>query len=103
MCGIGVDCGDDAEICRWKEDGIVNSSGDVIGEHDKEGLGVLDVAIVITSGECVHDIDGGDRLVFGENISIGIASSGYRYNAVRRDGVPFHLVCANVDINDEGR
>ena len=81
----------------------MNSSGDGLGEHGVEGLGVLDVAIVSTSSECVRDVDGGDRLVFGENISIGIASSGYRYNAVRRDGVPFHLVCANVDINDEGR
>ena len=55
---------------------IANSYGDGLGEHGVEGLGVLDGAIVGMSGECVCDVDGGYRLIFGENITVGIASGG---------------------------
>ena len=53
--------------------GIANSFGDGLGEHSVEGLGVLDGAIVGINGECVRDVDGGYRLIFGENTAIGFA------------------------------
>ena len=89
-------------MCFLK-DGIENSHNGVLGEHGIEGLGVLYVAIVGTSGKCVRDIDIGDRLVFSENIAICIASAGKWEDAVRRNGVPFHLACVNSNVNNEVR
>ena len=81
----------------------MNSSGEKIGAHDVEGLGFLDGAIVGTSGKFVRDIDRGYQLIFGENIVIFVASGGDREDAVRRDGIPFHLFCVNSNVNNEGR
>ena len=41
-----------------------------------------------------------DSLVFGEDVSILIASGGDREYAVSRGGVPFHLVHVNVNVED---
>ena len=83
--------------------GIANSSGDGLGYHGVERLGVLDGAILGTSGECIRNFDGGDQLIFGENIVIGIASGGDGENAARRTGIAFHLVCENTNVKNAGR
>ena len=59
-------------MCLFKYD-IANIFGDGLGENGVEGLGVLDGAIVGINGECVRDVDGGYRLIFGENTAIGFA------------------------------
>ena len=59
------------------KDSITNSSGDVLREHGVEGLGFLNSVIVRTGGKCIHDVVGGDLLIFGDNVEIVIASGGY--------------------------
>ena len=59
-------------------------------------------AIVSTSGECVLDVGRGDRLILSENIAIDIYSGGDVEDSVRRDGIPFYLVCTNAKVDNEG-
>ena len=55
------------------EDGITNGPSDRLGDYGVERLGVLDDAIIVTSGECVRNVGGGYKLIFGDNIAISIA------------------------------
>ena len=56
--------------------------------------------VIVTGNECIQDFGGGDSLVFGEDVSIVIASSGDREYAVSRGSVPFHLVHVNANVED---
>ena len=82
-------------------DVLVNGSGDGLGTHGVERLGVLYCVIFSTSSECVHYVGRVDRLIFSENVAIGVASGGYRYDAMGRDGVPFYLFSADGNVDDE--
>ena len=72
--------------------GIAKFSGDGLGENGIERLGVLNCKIISMSSECVLDVGRGDRLIFSENIPIGIASGSVGDDYVRCNGAPFYLV-----------
>ena len=61
----------------------------------------MDGLIVVTGNKFIRGVGGRDSLVFGECVSIGIATSGDREYAVSRSDVPFHLVYVNVNVEDE--
>ena len=61
-------------IFRLLKDDVANGSGDVIGEHGVKSLGVLNFMLISMIGECILDVGRGDRLIFSENIAIGIVS-----------------------------
>ena len=85
------------------KDGIRNSFGDGLGEHVIEWLVFSNITIMSTSGQCVCNVGGGDWLIFGDITASGIASSGDGEDAVRRNGIPFHLLCLNGKNDDEWR
>ena len=87
-------------MCLLKND-ITNGYSDGRGEHGVEGIGILNCPIIGISGECIRDVGGGDQLTFDENIAIGSASSGDKEVALRRNYVPFHLICKNANVDNK--
>ena len=82
------------------EDGITDIYGDILGEHGVELLLVMDFLIFVTGNECIQDVGRGYSLVFGEDVSIVIASGGDREYVLSRGGVPFYLVHVNTNVED---